>query len=330
MTTEKSIFEIRRHSRLSAIVITMFLSILSVLYLSTSPISDFEAIVAPSSLGGAVDMWQIAHPLWAAIFMWVGISYLAIRVGQLVFRYDLYGTKSYLSIELFPLFIVGLMVNAASLRGVIVTTLVAYSLVRHLSSYRNSNSAGILLSSSIALGLATLLYPSAIVLYAITPFVLIIFERTMREVIVGSVSLLIVPLGYIYILWVSGADFGAELNRFVELIVTHSGYSTWESLSVVSMAAGGIVLCLAINSVLTLSLLENTIKARRRLQIVVVYMVAIGVMFAMPSSDSLAFMIMAVPLSILIPVTLLTFGRKISFIIYVLLFGCAAVNMWLG
>ncbi|MFI3302903.1 MAG: hypothetical protein SNH35_05770 [Rikenellaceae bacterium] len=330
MIVENSIFEVRRHSRLGAVIVAATLSIVAVLYLSLVPCSGFESIVSPSVWGSAVDGWQVAHPVWSSIFLWFLITYLSVKLGQLVSRYDLYGSKSYLTMEFFPMLSVGLAVNVASLRGVLVAMLVTYSLIRYASSYRNANCVGVLLSGSVALGVAVLLYSPAIVLWGVVPFVLVIFERTIREVIVAMVSLLIVPFAYIYSLWVMGGDFGCELSRFVGLIVVDSGYSVWASLSVVAICVVGIVLCLTINSALIISLLENTIKARRRLKIVAIYAVAIAAMLAMPSSDSVVFAIMAIPASILIPITLLSFGRKMSFIIYVLLFGCLVVNMWLG
>ncbi len=327
MTTKKAILEVRRHSRLSAIIIAIALSTISTIYTFVTPHPSLEAAATPSTIGAIIDSWQWEHPVWSAIFVWLGIIYLSIKMGQITSKFYLYGTKSNISIEVFPMLYVALTATSTPLQTVVVALLVGHAMVQYVSSYRNTNSLDSLLGGSLSLGFATLLYPPTIALWVVVPSLIVIFERTTREMIVATLSLLIAPVGYVYAQWVMGAEFGEELRRFFDLIVTPSSYSVWSSSSVPTLAIIGFVLCVSINSILTTSLLENTFKARRRLNIITIYAVAIGAMLAIPSADGSTLMFIAIPLSVLIPITMLNMGRLVSFIIYVLLLACGVVKL---
>ncbi len=327
MAPEKQILEVRRHSLMTSIIIAISISIVGALYLAFAPFERYERVVAESVLGGWIDAWQVAHPVLSLIIVGVGMVYVSIKLSQLVSRFNLYGTTSHLTLELFPLLSIGVMVNEASLKVFVVVALVAYSLMRYVSSYRNANAVGVLLSGSLALGAVALLYPPAIVLWGVVPCLLVIFERTLREVIVAICSLAIVPFAYIYTRWFLGDDFCDVWREFVGRIVADSGYSLFESYSVGMLVFSGVLLFVSITAVFAVSLLENTVKARHRLRIVILYWVAVAVMFSLPSVDSTIFAISAIPLSILMPIAMLKFGRGVSFIIYILLFVLSAVVM---
>ncbi len=327
MTPEKTIFEVRQHSLMGAILIAISLSIASVLYLTFASFEPCEMVVSPSAIGGWIERWQMEHPIISFFIILSGVMCIAIKVAQLTSRFSLYGVTSRLPMELYPILSVGVGVNCASLKSMIVSLLITLSMMRFVSSYRNSNSAGVLLGGSMSLGLATLIYPPTFLLWGVVPFVLIIFERTMREVIVAAVSLLIVPVGYIYIQWLMGASFADELSRFFRLIISSSGYSIIDSFNLATVAIFGLLLYLAINATLVISLLENTIKARRRLKVISIYALILGLMLFVPSSDSSAYALMVIPLSVLAPVSLLKFGRLVSFTIYLLIFVFSIVNI---
>ncbi len=328
MTSQKSILEIRRHPLLTAILLGVVFSVVCALYLALGEAHEFERVVSLSMLDGGIYSWQLNHRLISYIFIGCVIAYLSIKMGQLSARYNLYGVTTHLSMELFPLLLMGVMINASSLRGVMVVMLVIFSLARYMGSYRAANCAGALLSGGFALGAAALLYPPAILLWGVVPVMVVLFDRTMREVIVAHVSLLFVPFACLYIRWLGGADFAAMVGEFLGKITLSSGFSILDSFRGVTIVMLALVLYMTINAIFAISLLENTVKAKRRLRLVVIYALASVAMMALPSADSLIFWIFAIPAALLIPVTMLKVGRLISFILYVALFVGVALTIF--
>ncbi len=327
MVAQKSILEVRRHPLMSAILISISLSLIYTLRLAFAPYSQFESIVAPALLGGGIDTWQSEHPVWAYIIVGVSVALLSIKLSQLVSRFNLYGSTTHLPMELLPLLLMGLMLTTASLRMTLVATLIAYSISRFFRSYRAANSSSTLISGAMALGVVTLLYPPTIALWVVVPFMLVTFERTTREVIVTWVGVLLPPFTYLYIKWLMGAEFGAEAARYWSMIASQSGYSVLDSFDGVVIVTFALVLYVTINSIFAISMLDNTVKGRRRLKLLALYGVAAIAMLLIPSSDTSTFSLIAIPLAMLTPVAMVNFGRLMSFIIYVALFICAAAAM---
>ncbi len=328
MTHAKTIFEIRRHPLLSAILIGVILATLFVVNLIWGDISADERVYAPAPWGVVVNSWQVAHPIWAYIIVWCGVSYIAFKLGHLVSRFNIYGTKSFLPIEIYPLLAMGVMVNVNSLNGVLASVLLVRSISRFFSSYRASNSSGFLVRSALSLGVILMLVPASITLwFGIFP-ILLIMDRTLREVIVTFIALLFVPFIYMYIGWLQGADFVDMWDLLISSITHKSGFSIIESFTIPRAIVLVLVLYLTITGMLATPLLENSVKAQRRLRIVAIFAICIGAMSALPSADSSLFMMLSIPLSLLIPITLLRLGRIFSFILYVVLFLASAVVLF--
>ncbi|MFI3282922.1 MAG: hypothetical protein SNG10_05330 [Rikenellaceae bacterium] len=327
MTQEKSIFEIRRHPLLGAILLCILMSGLYVAYLIWGVRTPAENIVTPSPLSEWLWHWQKMHPVWSYIIIGCSTAFLGVKLGQLVSRYNLYGTTTHLPMELFPLLMFGVMVNISSLSSIVVVGLVIYSLSKFFGSYRAANCAGSLLSGTMALGGVALLYPPAVVLWSVVPFMVIFFDRTLREVIVTFFGLLVTPFLYIYVRWIMGGDFWDEIVSFMSLISTHNGYNIIDSFYGVSVVMLTLVLYMMINAVFAISLLENTVKAKHRIRLIVIYAIASIGMIMVPSADTSTFGIIAISAAVLIPVTLLKFGRLISFIMYLAILVCCALTL---
>ncbi|MFR9602317.1 MAG: hypothetical protein SNG02_00415 [Rikenellaceae bacterium] len=323
MSSEKTIIDIKHHSLMGAIMISVVVSAIYSLYLRMGALNNFETIVTPSVAGDWVYGWQLRNPILSAIIVGLGGAILSIKLGQIASRFNLYGTTTNLTMEIHPLLVMGIMVNVSSLRVLIISLLLLYSISRLFKAYRASNRAGFIVRGAIAMGLTATLYPPMIVLCGIMPFMLILFERTLREAIVTLFAILIVPFTQLYITWlIWDVSFVDSITQFTDSLFIDNDFTLLDSFNGVTIIMLALVLYTSINALFTISLLENTIKARRRLKVIGLYAVAIGLTLLFPSCDTSTFGILALPASLLIPITLLKFSRLISFIIYISFFIC--------
>lgn len=319
MSLKKYIIEIRYHSLLSAILVGIIFSSVYTVHLFWGQPHEFENITSSSLLSNWVYYWQLEYKLLSTILTGGIMAYLAIKLGQMTLRYNLYGVTSYLSMELYPLLVMGVMINVSSLKMAFVSILILFSISRYMSSYRAVNCAGALLSGGFALGGAALMYPPAILLWLVTPVMVVLFDRTTREVIVAIVALLIVPFAAIYIEWLMGGDFLDLVGDFIAAITSKSGFSILDSFNGVSIIMLALILYMTINAIFAISLLENTVKAKRRLRLISVYAVTSIAMLMLPSADSSVFGLFAISSSLLIPITMIKLGRMMSLILFVAL-----------
>lgn len=298
----------------------MALSAFYAIYLWIGEVSDPEQVVCESMVARWIYGWQLEYKLITSIMIGGTVGLLSVKLGQLASRYNLYGFSSHMAMELYPLLLMAIMVNVSSLKGCIVASLILFSMARYFKSYRAANCAGELLNGGVALGGVALLYPPAIVLWAVVPVMVMLFDRTLREVIVAHLALLIVPFAYIYIKWLWGGDLSELFGELLTSITYSSGFSIVDSFSIVSIVMLALVLYVTINAMFFISTLENTVKAKRRLRLIAIYALVTIIMAVIPSADSSTFGLLAIPASILIPIIMSRLGRAMSFIIYITLY----------
>ncbi len=329
MTSDKTIFEVRRHPLLSAILIAVIFSSIYLANLLWGCTTPEEQIFANAVWGDVIHNWQLEHPLISNLFIWCGAIYVSFKVGQATSRFNLYGTVSYLPMELFSLVAMGVMACANSLNGMVASILLLRAILRFFSSYRASNSSGFLVRSSLALGVLLLLIPSSIVLWGVVLPILVISDRTLREVIVAAMALLFVPFIYMYVGWLRGEEFSHMFSLLVESVAKSSGFSLIEAFTIPRCIVAIIVLYLTVMGAISAKLLDNSVKAQRRLRIVALVALALVVAMTLPSSDSSLLLLFAIPASLLIPAAMLRMSRLLSFIFYIVLLVATAVSIFL-
>ncbi len=324
MNSKKVIIEIRYHSLLRAMLIGVGLSSIYAAYLWLCSPSIDESVVSSSEVSDWIYCWQTEHEVLSYVLVGFIVAYISIKLGQIASRFNLYGVSSHLPMELYAPILMGVMINVSSLRMALLSLLILFSISRYMNSYKAANCAGSLLSGSLALGCAVLLYPPAILLWIVVPVMLILFDRTLREAIVATVALLFAPFTYLYIKWFLGGDFQYLVTEFISTIIAKSGFSIIDSFGTLSSIPSIIILVLilymTIVAMFAISTLDNTVKAKRRVRLVVAYAIVSIAMIALPSADCSVFGLIAIPSSLLIPITMIRLRRKMAFTIYLALY----------
>ncbi len=332
MANKRSIFEIRYRPLLSVILTTIVLLSAYTIALGFAPL---ELSSMPSSLGAGIDAFELSSPVWSHVFIWTGVLYISIGLAQNASRFNIYGTPTPLPMELYVLLL--MIFGGLSLRMLIVSLLIYTSLRRFYSSYRAANSAGILCSAAVYLGVVPLLSPPTIILWLCVVPVMILFDRSIHEMIVTFVSLLIPLFSYLYIIWFMGGSFAGEFFAFVDTITAGEGLLAYASTEILDsptllVRIGCVVvpILLYILSLFVLSNVDNTVRAKRRVMVTAIYGGAALAMVALPSFNLLVLPLVALPLSLIIPVFLIKSGRAISFIIYAVIIVAAIFSVIYG
>ncbi|MFI3319340.1 MAG: hypothetical protein SNH01_01020 [Rikenellaceae bacterium] len=316
MKQERSIYDVTRYPISVGILLSLVVGSLAIWRWSGENLSLSESIVTPSFWGGYIYDWQVAHSGWARTISASILFYLAMKMGILTKKFNLMGRSTHLPFDIFLLLSFGILLNVSYLRFALMALVVSWSLSLFFSSYRSANSAKWLFDGGFYLGLLPMFYPPALLLCALMPFVLILFERTLREALVALLGVVTIPFGYIYVRWCMGGEFSTPLQQFSHDLMTHSEFRFESLFDNITIAIVVMVLYSALNAILVSSLLDNTPKAKRRLRVVIVMSLLMGAMLLLPSADSTIFGLLAIPLSILVTVTLLKSPRWLSFILY--------------
>ncbi len=329
MQQRKSIFEVRYRTLLGAIVSSL---VMAALYIASMVVVDYSGsmVVAPSPLGGCLTRWGVEHPVMAYMLLSVGMLYITINVAQVASRLRIYGVSTHLPMEMYPMMMLAVGVRGDMTVGVVLMLMLLSAMKNMFSSYRATNSSGVLSIAALTLGAMPLFYPPAIVLWIVVPPTLIIFERTLREVIVALVILMVPLFSYLYILWMQGGDFAVEASRFWSYVVDCGGVCIWSSVSIVEVVVYVLVGLVMLLSSVAMFQLDNTVKARRRLVMSSLLAFACIVMALLPSSSGLSLWLLALPLALLAPIVFIRLGRVVSFWVYVVLFIVGLVNAFWG
>ncbi len=334
MATKRSIFEIRYRPLLSVILTTIVLLSAYSISLAFIPLPQSES---PSLLGGWIDSFETQYPVWSHIFIWAGVVCISIALAQSASRFNIYGVLTPLPMELYAVLL--MIFGVMSLRILLVSVLLLLSMRLFFSSYRASNCAGMLSTAAIYMGVLPLLSPPLIVIWVGIVPIMILIDRSIHEVIVTFVSLLIPLFTYLYIAWFNGGCFVGEFYNFVDTITAGEGvleylpivYTLHQTpLIIVRLVCVALPILLYIISVFAISNIESTVRAKRRVMVVAIYGGAMLIMLSLPSFSFSLLPLLALPLSLIIPIFMVKVSRTVSFVVYALLFVAALFSLAQG
>ncbi len=316
MTNKRSILEIRQRPLMGAMLSSIALSLI---YIATLIFTPIGKALTPSPIGDTFAAWQTAHPVISYMVIGLGVIYVSVSVAQCASRFQLYGKPTHLPMELYPLLLMNLGMAQGSIKGLIITLLLLHAILMIFNSFRSANCSGSLCHAALYLGFIPLLYPPLIVLWIALITIVIIFERTLRELLTTIISLLVPIFTYVYILWLRGGEFLDGWRQFIAELTYCNSFSIIDTLHDTRAITLLPAIYLLVVSIISIAKLDNTLKARRRLIGVAVICICMVISLFIPSSDSTTYGLLALPMSLLCPVAFVKHGRLVSFLIYTLL-----------
>ena len=272
---------------------------------------------------------QTAHP---ALTRWIGALLIllgGLGASRLALRTNLYAVSSCLTLPLY-----GIGIAAAGLRGdwladLTACTLLVFALRNYCRSFGNGYRFDALFRASLYLGTLLLLRAALLPLLLLLPLAVLIFHRTLREVVVACVGLLLPAATLCYVNWGCGGSFTAPL---LELAPTLCGSAPLALLprlaapealphTIFSGAISLLALFAAFHA--RAELLSIGMKPRFVLIYLIITLLVLVLLLGGPDATPADTMLLAVPAALLIPFTAVRITPRIVGTIYLLLVAAA-------
>ncbi len=208
--------------------IPIAITILAAYIYFVSVLSDHPVLcpnaIRSSLLAPYIIDFQELFPVLSIVLSIVFFGLGALLTIMMITRYNLLGESSQLPILFYVCFCIGFATSPDLLAPVFAACIMALSMRDLFRTYDNNGSTSKLLSGCFWMGILPLIYPSTIVLW-LAPFIfLIFFVKSLREIGVVFVGLLIPIFIYSYIQWLMGEAFITPTMQMIDMITTKHCY----------------------------------------------------------------------------------------------------------
>lgn len=288
-----------------------------------------------SALGDPIFAFQLGYPAWSRFLALLCVLCTGLSLGRVSVRYNLYAGKCYLAIPLFGMAACGIVCSPEYLTQYLSALLLALSFKHFCLSFRNGYGFSNLFRASLYLGLLCLISTPATPLMLLTPLVVFLFRRTLRELVVALFGLLLPVFALCYIAWALGDPFGAPLTELFTTLHTHAGLPEDPAnnfRTIAPLLTAGILLLLALTA--QIIQLQNMYAVGQKARMILVFTICTfflslsTLFFRGAFASTVAFT--AVPAALLLPVFFVRAQRDFALAIYLVLLLCSFAGILLG
>ena len=269
------------------------------------------------NIGAWVDSFQSAYPVWGWILSAVVVIMNGVAIGKLTTALGLYHIRTTISIPLYAIISCGIFIAADSL-VVALATYFTIQMLRYLcGGYVRGTDLNYAFYAGVCAGLAPLLYAPTTPLVILLPIAILMFGFSWREVVVMVVGLLLPLAATSYVDWLMGGEFSTTAAGLISAFTQPCDYTPWASESVLALTMMGLISFATICSIAAFVGEKRSVSVRPRTVITfcVVVLVIACALFALPSATTGLFAIVAIPMSILIPLFLMRLSDDVSNIV---------------
>lgn len=278
-----------------------------------------------AAVPGLVEGWviQFQHAFekvaWGIWFLLQVVA--ALTLGRMGLRHNLYAGNTLLSVPLYGIIACGIFLSDNFLTGGLIAFLLTRAMRNFCVSYRNGYTFSSLFRGALYLGMLAMLYLPALPLVLLAPLIIILFKRTLRETIVTLVGLLL-PLGALcYLHWAFTGMAGVPLQQIASMFASPERFHLFQEASPVLIAQLVVILAATLWALFYYlsDIYAATSKARAILTAHVwLFLIAIATP-AMPAATANTLILMAVPMSILLPFLFVRLKRSMANALYLVI-----------
>ncbi len=278
--------------------------------------------------GVLIARFQTHFPGWSQAIAALLMCFAGLSTGRLTVRYNLYAVASCLAIPLFGVVVCGLCAGDDYLTAFVVATLVALVGKNFCRAFCNGYGFDAIFRGAFYLGLLLLVYPPALPLLLLLPFAVLLFRRTLREVLVALVGLCVWPLAFGYVGWAAGGRFTAPFEGLWSGFVGGYPFGLLLETPVPLLVLLASVLLLTLFAILVF--LRDIYFVGTRARFTLMY--AIGALLLSvaalcgPAATPAAYAFVAAPAAMLMPVLFVRIRPVYSLPVYLLLLAGALLG----
>lgn len=259
---------------------------------------------------------QSQFPVMSTLLSLVILTIGAMLNLSVPTRYNLFGRASQIPIFLYVCFVVGFSTSSDTFSAPLAASLGVCSLRDFYRAYQSSSFTSKLFTAAFWMGFLPMIYPSTIVLWIAAFVFMILFVRSLREVAVVVVGLILPCAIFIYVRWLFGHDFDVQIVELWSSIISRFDFQSVRFVDyhiVLALLVG----LLSLYGVLQVSVMSLRYVARMRIYCAYI-LVFLGVlMFVLPSFNFESYASLASPLSIAVTPALLRMRSWLSMPLFI-------------
>lgn len=311
----------------------LFAAVLAVVYIyiygAFSPVESITPSIVHSILSDDLIWLQSEFPIPTTISALAILIIGAMLSLSVPTRYNLFGRASQIPIFLYVCAITGFAATDNILSAPLAALFGTCSLRDFYRAYQSSAFTSKLFTAAFWMGFLPMFYPSTIVLWIGAFVFMIIFVRSLREILVVIVGLVLPIATLIYVRWMFGCDINVQISELMSTIVATADYRSTPFIYY-HVALLSIIALLSLYGVFSVSVMSLRYVARMRIYCVYI-LAALGVvMFLLPSFSFESYAALASPLSIAVTPALLRMRSWITMPLFVTILLLSALPLLVG
>ena len=310
-------------SRKSAVMAMILLAAMLVVALCRRILTPFQMELA----NGDIDKLLYIIISGATLFT------CGIIIGKSHTRSGLTSGFSALSMPLFALLSCGIFVASDIFASTLTSLCLAIAIFLLLRSLRSSEEKDSIFFAALLLGVMALIYPPAIVLFFMLPFLVFILVLSLRQMVMLIVAYFLPFLTTSYVKWYMGEEFWSVGEGIANALITpQMGEITHLPYVAIAIAAVVVILLIwgLVHSIFRGNKILRLARDRRALYLFLWKTIICLAMFAIPGWSLTNFAISAVPLSVLLAFVLGFLPDNLSTIAYWVLLALFAVHLFMA
>lgn len=304
----------------SSLFATMFYTVLFiVLFIGGAAFADSTAMAGAAQSGAELEAWNFFSPVssWfenvyiVRIVAGLLVFVLSLMVASIAIKRVMYMENNYMPSVLYVLICTSYNVDNLDIASLVCAILIAIAFSRGLKSYRYKHIASKqLLTSSFYFGLSALICPETIYVAPLMFAILLMFRPfDVKELIVVVAGLTFPMALYFLWVWTFGGDVAAQWGLYIDRVISSDGsidkITSLEVLKPAEYAFVGVCALLFVLSFIKYVKIQKYFKKYSSLSyrfFAFSALWSIAAMFLAPGGSILLLPIVAIGLSVVIPI----------------------------
>ncbi len=234
---------------------------------------------------------------------------------RLSIRFNLYAGALHTPSVIYPAIVVALIDREQMIIAPLTATIVLFALFKLYDAYNSYDSTPRIFSGLFAISTLTMIYPVTLPLLLILLVTMVILDRDMHDMLVGTLSILM-PFGIaLYICWLCEIPIDSVTEEYFEAI-TAPHYRLCEMLPQVIYIT--LTALISLYGLLQLDSISIALVSRTRITFAAVLAILGVGLFAIPALSTVEYITMAAPASIAISAALLAMKQRWATILYLI------------
>ena len=321
--------QVTQHRILDLAATLILIVIVSTLRVVLQPAGDEMVANTTAPIGILLQNLQTKIPNLSAIVWAIAVTIAGLGVGRYAAKYSIYPAYTLMAIP-----VLGTVATAVMVSGDFLVSSAALLLMLYATKYLHrgvmrTKGFGDLSLAMLCFGAIPLVFAPAAIFYVVIPILAIVVHNSWREWVVTLSSLVFPLVAVCYWSWCAGAEFLSPAEQIYNSMLTPSEFKLFSTLNPASILLLGVVIMMVLCAVSLIISDRYSLKVNSRalMRFNSLLFVACIAIFILPSCTATIFALIAVPISMIVPMIFVRMGVGFTETLYRLMLLAAAINI---